>query len=175
MDGGKPGGRRSKALSEGFYDALGHTIKVARTDLGIDRKDLAEMAGISYSYLAAIENGQKQPSSHVLLAVADALGLHTHQLLESAEGRRIRNLETTEDYPTWLSGSAPQAQAVRSAAAPAVAAPMADAFREPSPAPPPDLTDTDAYIEQLVGLAAAVPESDRQLLLDLARKLAGPL
>ena len=43
----------------GFAEALGRTIKVIRTDQGIERRELAERAGISYSYITEIENGQQ--------------------------------------------------------------------------------------------------------------------
>ena len=160
----------SSALSEGFYDALGHTIKVARTDLGIDRKVLAEMAGISYSYLAAIENGQKQPSSHVLLSLADALGLRTHELLESAEDRRVRGMTVSEDLPSWLAGR-PSSPPVAGAAPMAAARgpEPAEAMYAAAPAPEPDRTE--AFLEELVELARDLPEEDRQLLLHMARKL----
>jgi transcriptional regulator with XRE-family HTH domain len=71
----------------GFAEALGRTIKVFRTDLGIERRDLAERAGISYSYITEIENGNKPPSSSVLGPIAAALGLRMSQLIEAAEGR----------------------------------------------------------------------------------------
>lgn len=71
----------------GFAEALGRTIKVIRTDLGIERRDLAERAGISYSYITEIENGNKPPSSSVLGPIAAALGLRMSQLIEAAEGR----------------------------------------------------------------------------------------
>jgi len=143
------------SLSEGFYDALGHTIKVARADLGIERAELAERAGISYSYLAAIENGQKQPSSQVLLALAEALGLRSHELLESAENRRDRNLSANEEYPGWLSG--------KPARAPMVAASMA------APAAPPLRED---FVAELARLARGLSEEDKAVLVALARRLA---
>jgi transcriptional regulator with XRE-family HTH domain len=155
-------------LSEGVYDALGHTIKVARTDLGIDRKDLARAAGISYSYLAAIENGHKQPSSGVLLALAEALGLRTHELLESAEGRRVRNLTVTESYPQWLTEPEPQL------AAPAAIRPsiMADSF-EATPVADDADAGTEEFLRELTELATTVAPRDRRLLLDLASRLVG--
>ena len=61
--------------SPAFVEALGRTIKVLRTDLGIDRRTLAQEAGISYSYLTEIENGNKPPSSSVLGPIASALGM----------------------------------------------------------------------------------------------------
>ena len=70
-----------------FYEALGRTVQVLRTDQGLDRRDLADRAGISYSYLAAIENGKKPPSSKVLFSIAGALGLLSH---EFEWARRLR-------------------------------------------------------------------------------------
>jgi transcriptional regulator with XRE-family HTH domain len=145
------------SLSEGFYDALGRTIKVARTDLGIERAELAERAGISYSYLAAIENGQKQPSSQVLLAIAESLGLRSHELLDSAEIRRDRNLTASEEYPTWLSGKPAPARMVQPPAA------MAERASPPS----------HDFITEMGRLARHLSEADREVLLAFARRLPG--
>ena len=46
----------------GLPRRLRRTDPSAREELGLDRKDLADAAGISYSYLSAIESGQKFPS-----------------------------------------------------------------------------------------------------------------
>jgi transcriptional regulator with XRE-family HTH domain len=73
--------------SPAFAQALGRTIKVIRTDLGIDRRTLAQEAGISYSYLTEIENGNKPPSSSVLGPIASALRLRMSQLIQAAEDR----------------------------------------------------------------------------------------
>ena len=80
-------GYGSQEQTPGFAEALGRTIKVLRTDLGIERRELAERAGISYSYLTEIENGNKPPSSSVLAPIAQALGLRMYQLTEAAEAR----------------------------------------------------------------------------------------
>jgi len=70
-----------------FWEALGRTIKVLRTDLGIGRRELAERARISYSYLTEIENGNKPPSSSVVMEIAEALGMRASRLIEAAEAR----------------------------------------------------------------------------------------
>jgi DNA-binding XRE family transcriptional regulator len=88
-----------------FAGALGLTIKVLRTDRGLERKALADRAGISYSHLASIEAGQKQPSPQVLTAIAEALGIASHELLESVEHRRA--LPARGNDPWWLTGRAP--------------------------------------------------------------------
>jgi transcriptional regulator with XRE-family HTH domain len=81
-----------------FARTLGRAIKVLRTLRGVDRKDLADRAGLSYSYLAEIENGKKSPSASAQKAIADALGmsvaeLHLHAKRLLAELRRERGEE----------------------------------------------------------------------------------
>lgn len=85
-------GRRSSqhdepGYSPAFAKALGREIKVMRTDLGIERREFAERAGISYSYITEIENGNKPPSSSVLEDIASALGMRMSQLIQAAEER----------------------------------------------------------------------------------------
>lgn len=90
-----------------FTDALGRTIQVLRTDRGIDRKDLAAQAAISYSYLSAIESGKKQASSAVLRRIAHALGLRSHELFASAEQRVEHDTNLTRPAPTaWMAPTA---------------------------------------------------------------------
>lgn len=72
--------------------ALGRTIKVRRTDLGISRKQLAEDSGISYSYLSAIENGAKVPSTNTLRVIARELGTESYVVQAEVEGRLARDM-----------------------------------------------------------------------------------
>jgi transcriptional regulator with XRE-family HTH domain len=67
--------------------ALGRTIKVWRTDIGMSRRQLAQKASISYSYLSAIENGSKVPSTKILRVLADRLGVRAQDLHAAAEER----------------------------------------------------------------------------------------
>jgi transcriptional regulator with XRE-family HTH domain len=147
-----------------FAAELGHTIKVLRTDRGVERKDLADKAGISYSHLASIESGQKQPSPQVLTALAEALGLATHELLESVESRRRRNLRPSAD-PWWLTGE--------SAASPA---PMMAAPARVGRTPVPDDTPIDPigfadFVAEITDLTAPMGPKERSVILDLARRL----
>ena len=73
-----------------WAEALGHTIKVVRTDLGFGRRRLAGLVGISYSYLSAIENGNKVPSDKILRVIAKRLELQPHELYAAAEARLAR-------------------------------------------------------------------------------------
>lgn len=81
--------------SRDFYLALGRAIKAARSEQGIERKELARRAGISYPYLAEIEKGLKRPSTDSLLPIGDALGLKQSELLHRAE-RLLDRGSTTE-------------------------------------------------------------------------------
>ncbi len=102
-----------------------------RTDQSLDRKDLADRAGISYSYLAAIENGKKPPSSKVLFAIAGALGLLSHELLASVETRFRRQHQPGGRAPLRRSLGAPGLVPRR----PAAAAPRPS---RPAGSPPPE-------------------------------------
>jgi transcriptional regulator with XRE-family HTH domain len=96
------GGDSKHAL--GFSQALGRTIKVVRTDLGMERRELAARAGISYSYLTEIENGNKPPSSSVLAPIASALGLRMSRLIDAAEARMERQSAAAQPALPELAG-----------------------------------------------------------------------
>jgi len=168
-----------------MYEALGRTIQVLRTDQGLERKVLATRAGISYSYLAAIENGKKPPSSKVLFAIAAALGLRSHELLASTETRIERDanlaarpqMERPSMRHQWFHQES-------AAAADPIPAAMAAA-------PPPEATDHGiedrpdlplnrniprspaGFLMELERLTAGLDDDDRELVLDLARRLGG--
>ena len=71
-------------VTEPSNAALGRVIKTLRTHKGLQRKDLAEQAGLSYSYLAEIENGKKKPAASIQFAIAEALNLSVSELLLAA-------------------------------------------------------------------------------------------
>jgi transcriptional regulator with XRE-family HTH domain len=161
-----------------FYEALGRTIQVLRTDQSLDRKDLADRAGISYSYLAAIENGKKPPSSRVLFALAGALGLHSHELLASVENRFQRrrtrelqgpHLEAPSRRQAWFHavGAPPPDRAEPPGPLPAEAALMPAASRGPGP------YSSAGFLMEIERLNPDLSNDDRDLVLGLARRLAG--
>jgi transcriptional regulator with XRE-family HTH domain len=163
-----------------FYEALGRTIQVLRTDQSLDRKDLADRAGISYSYLAAIENGKKPPSSKVLFAIAGALGLLSHELLASVE-TRLRRRYQPPAAPRFAAPSARQAWFHGApAAAPAPSRPAdrlhPSAFASASRPPPPPSGSTPysaaGFLMELERLNEQLSDEDRDLVLGLARRLA---
>ena len=65
---------------------MGMTVRLERLRLHMDRKTLAESAGIGYSTLAGIEGGKKGMSWDVLDRVADALGTSATALMAEADG-----------------------------------------------------------------------------------------
>lgn len=68
-------GRVSPAPTEALRLANGATIRALREVKGIRHGDLARRVEISPGYLSNIERGRKQPSPHVLRAIADRLGV----------------------------------------------------------------------------------------------------
>lgn len=80
-DGEPQAGSREHAYSGG----LGRAIRVIRAGRDMSRADLAEAADLSPSYIAEIENGKKTPSGKALAALANALGVAVHELIEASE------------------------------------------------------------------------------------------
>ena len=71
--------------SEGPADFLGRAIAAARSELGLKRMQLKERSGLSYPYIAEIENGGKYPSQKAIAALAGALETTPSELLRRAE------------------------------------------------------------------------------------------
>ncbi|MDP3983428.1 MAG: hypothetical protein Q8Q52_00280, partial [Acidimicrobiia bacterium] len=89
--------------------------------------------------------------------LAEALGLRSHELLESTEIRRERNLSASDEYPTWLSG--------KPAPMPARMVPAAMVERSSPP--------SGDFVKEMARLARDLSEEDRAVLLALAKRLAG--
>ncbi|MCE5254862.1 MAG: helix-turn-helix transcriptional regulator [Actinomycetia bacterium] len=163
-------GRRSSQEDESRYAqrfsrALGRTIKVRRTDLGIGRRELAERARISYSYLTEIENGNKPPSPSVLGPIAEALGLRLSELTQATEKR----MESPEQAPTPVSAEAEWSRRFASERA-ALEVPFGE-LADPGPflrEPSRNLRATMVELERLIRNMA---QEDVERLLDYARRL----
>jgi transcriptional regulator with XRE-family HTH domain len=102
--------RDRSAQEDVLSEGLGRAIKVLRAGQDLSRHDLAERAGLSYSYLAEIENGAKSPSSRALAAIAEGLGLELHELVEAASSWRTplseeEGLETRTWAPRMLAAA----------------------------------------------------------------------
>ena len=74
-----------------FLAAYGEVVQQLRSELGLERKGLAAAADISYSYLSAIESGQKIPSGTFQNNLARALGVEVSQLLAMANDQLASN------------------------------------------------------------------------------------
>ena len=71
-------------------------IRNLRVAKGKTLKTVAEMAGISESYLSQVEQGKRAPSVKVAKAIADALGVDWTRFFEQ-EGADEKVLEVLED------------------------------------------------------------------------------
>jgi transcriptional regulator with XRE-family HTH domain len=162
-----------------FYEALGRAIKVARTQLDLERKDLAERANVSYAYLSDIETGRGRPGSRSLLAIAEALGRSAAELLQEAE--RYRGQVPGEPPPASsdVALAPPTPAPARSWFHEQAFASMADveprpAGRELRQAWRERLTTEDASRRsELHELVERLPREDVGTVLALVRRLAG--
>ena len=63
-------------------EAIGGTIRRARTERQRTLRDVSGAARVSLGYLSEIERGRKEPSSELLAAICDALALPLPDLLD---------------------------------------------------------------------------------------------
>lgn len=62
---------------------VGKAVKLYRISKDISLEDLAKQADISKSYLHKIESGERNPSSEVIHALADALDISAIDLMSN--------------------------------------------------------------------------------------------
>jgi transcriptional regulator with XRE-family HTH domain len=62
--------------------ALGKYLRQLRIERELSQRNVAEMSGVSVSYLSDIERGRTDPSLHVLKQIAAGLGISIGTLLE---------------------------------------------------------------------------------------------
>ncbi len=161
-----------------FLAAYGAAICQIREDHGLDRKDLATEAGISYSYLSAIESGQKLPSAAVQDALSGALGIEASELLARANGEVEADPPPAARPDGLLHASMMLADVV---------------VEDPSPTPPlptdraapsmarmvssttdrePGISPTGALAE-LQALIPSLSSEDAAMVVSMARRLSG--
>lgn len=75
------------AAQEDFYVQLGLLIRKARVKAGLTQQQLADALTISRTSLTNIEKGNQRLLVHVLMDVADSLGIKPIQLLPSSIAR----------------------------------------------------------------------------------------
>jgi transcriptional regulator with XRE-family HTH domain len=118
----RPPGTPGRNEDPRLYEALGRAIKTARTERGIERKELAAATGLSYAYLSDIESGRRRPSSKAIFAIAQALDMSPSELMRWTEQLTYR-IAAEESLAAELAPAGPQS--VRAGAPAALAAPAA--------------------------------------------------
>ena len=92
LDGGGP-------LPDALARRLGSRLRDRRLALGQTLADVAAEAGISASYLSAVEKGANMPSLPVLGRLVHALRLTLHELLREDDRVQVRAGEIALDVP----------------------------------------------------------------------------
>ncbi len=159
--------------SDNPFENLGRVIKALRAEAGLSRGDLADRAGISYSYLAEIENGTKQPSTKTLVEIAQALALEAHDLME--RGTRLHEVPEV-DADRVSATRAAQHRVVRSAPMPSRVSSEPPAWLRPEADPPGrtgNRVDPPKDWRLMLVYWRRLADEDRRILLEMAERLAG--
>jgi transcriptional regulator with XRE-family HTH domain len=97
---------------------LGRKMAARREELGLSRKRLAEVTGLSYPYIAQIETGYRLPSTRHQVVLAKSLGMSLDELFGTedelpsstarpADGRRRYSMEEAVDATAEVIESLP--------------------------------------------------------------------
>lgn len=85
-------------VEEPNTEYLGRAIASLRTARGMKRMDLKQASGLSYPYIAEIENGSKKsPSLKAVAAIAASLGVSPAELQARAEELQAADLERNNE------------------------------------------------------------------------------
>ena len=81
---------------EAIKNLLGANIKRFRVNSGLSQEELSEKADISFTFLGAIERGEKWPSPYTLAGIANGLGVNPYDLLkpEDPASQDIKKITT---------------------------------------------------------------------------------
>ncbi|MEN8237672.1 MAG: DUF4268 domain-containing protein [Actinomycetota bacterium] len=162
-------GREGTSSDPAFLAAYGEAVVARREELGMDRKVLAERSGISYSYLSAIESGQKVPSGTYQTMLANGLELSPADLLARANGA-LRDRDALHD---WAALSLD----VRAARRPEVQ--HMEAFSEARSEDPGLFAyervsrSSSGIVAELEALLPLLAPEDQDMVLGMVRRLAG--
>ncbi|WP_224813565.1 helix-turn-helix transcriptional regulator [Hasllibacter sp. MH4015] len=92
------------AAISALQSRVGDRVRAARASIGISRRVLSEMSGVSPRYLAQLEGGDGNISIGLLLRVADALGVSLETLVARSdlppEALRMGEAFAAADEPT---------------------------------------------------------------------------
>jgi transcriptional regulator with XRE-family HTH domain len=166
-------------------EGLGRAIQAQRAERGLKRQALADSAGLSYAYLAEIENGKKEPSTRVLDGIARALGIRLPELMEMTES--LQEMLERADESTSKPGGESSFEAARAVSYPRSLAdrpwfhrsiePPTQRARtgeslETAARKPTDAQSRTEMLEELQALVSRLPPQDLERMLDLARRLS---
>lgn len=75
-----------------FRQALGEVVREQRLAQGRSMRSITDEGFIAIGYLSEVERGHKDPSSQVIEAIANGLGVEAYELIIKA-GYRMADLE----------------------------------------------------------------------------------
>ncbi|HZD17744.1 MAG TPA: helix-turn-helix transcriptional regulator [Actinomycetota bacterium] len=169
---------------EARREGLARAIKVLRVERGLSRTELAELAEVSYSHLAEIENARKEPSPGRFADIAQALGVSRSDLVALAEayteGEEPVVAEATREHvlprrqpdTSRTPGGRPRSFVLPLMGGEWEAGPDAEPSRTaPVAAPEPPREDRRVSIGELLLTASELPADDLRRLLQFARDL----
>jgi transcriptional regulator with XRE-family HTH domain len=84
--------RNSRLQSSQLAARFGPVLRSLRQRSGLSQEGLAEAADLHRTYLGLLERGQRIPSLVAIEALARALGMKPHELIEALEDFRGRAL-----------------------------------------------------------------------------------
>ena len=91
----------TEANTKELIRAIGKRLQTRRKALGFTQERLAEMAGLSPTYIAKLEAGVKTASLETLISLGAALKMDPGELIRQTEERgdteRVRNLAAAFD------------------------------------------------------------------------------
>lgn len=73
-----------------WREVAGSELRAERLERGLRLVDVAERAGVSPQYLSEVERGLKDPSSEMLGAITQAVGLTLSELSRRVAGAALR-------------------------------------------------------------------------------------
>ena len=85
--------------------SIGSRIKNARKRVSMTQRQLAGKAFVSESYIAMIELNKRNPSTDVVIKIADILGVSPDKLLIGEQ--QDRNAELYDEWKALMNGRTP--------------------------------------------------------------------
>jgi transcriptional regulator with XRE-family HTH domain len=83
-------------------EAIGSSLRRVRTARRRTLRDVSRRARVSLGYLSEIERGRKEPSSELLAAICEALGIALPDLLTEAAASMTQAMAPVARHPIGL-------------------------------------------------------------------------